>query len=83
MTADILHFPAPPEWVRAELDGGVVTNSDCPELVGRRRYFIDLIDASGARIGVWDGASYEDALRELAECEREGIEAFDLVAPKN
>ena len=58
--------------VRVEVDNGVVTGAMShgfttrwlPELIGKRRYWIDLVEADGGRLGVWDGDSEADALRE-------------------
>ena len=79
MTAEIVEFPVM-TWVRAELDGGVVTKSARPELVGRPRYFVNMIDHEGGSLGIWDGASYDAGLEILAECGRDGLAMVDLIA---
>jgi hypothetical protein len=35
-------------------------------------FFVDVVEADGGRLGVWDGLSYEDAIRE-AEAARRGF----------
>lgn len=62
-----------------ELDGGVVTGGSDPARIGKVRYYIDLIDEDGARLGVWDGSSYDDACDVLAEYRQDGMRTVDLL----
>ncbi len=60
--------------VRVEIDNGIVTaamqhgvtNRWLPELIGKRRYFVDLVEADGGRLGVWDGDNEAEAISEAA-----------------
>ncbi|WP_128755480.1 hypothetical protein [Metarhizobium album] len=57
-----------------EIDGGRVTGPTViegefgrrtvPTLIGSFRYFVSVIETDGGRIGMWDGASHEDAVKE-------------------
>lgn len=56
-----------------EIYGGVVQSStitdangtrSIPTDVGQVRYFIDVIEADGGRIGMWDGADHAKAVQE-------------------
>lgn len=61
----------------AELVGGVVTGGDDPAKIGRRWFFINVVDGDGGRCVVWDGNSYADAQAALAEWRRDGVIAVD------
>lgn len=76
MTARIIRFRRPPH---VELNGGIVTKSDVPSEVGAMRYFIDLHDEEGDVMGVWDGASYLDAMATLAMFRQDGVRVVDLI----
>lgn len=64
-----------------EIDGGVI--SAPPRLIGADgvryldhevgtfRFFVELVEIDGGRIGVWDGLDYEDAIRNAEEARRE------------
>ncbi len=54
-------------WSHVEIDGGIVKASSDDTIVGRKRFFVDLIDEKGTVCGMWDGASYADALVSAAE----------------
>ena len=64
----------------AALNDGVVTGGDDPAKIGRRWFFITVVDADGARTDVWNGPSYEDARAALAEWQRDGVLTVDLRA---
>ncbi|GGF82134.1 hypothetical protein GCM10007301_47810 [Azorhizobium oxalatiphilum] len=70
----ILRFRKPPH---VELYGGVISGGDRPELIGSVRYFVDYHDEEGGVVGMWDGASYDEARAVLANFRSEGMEAFD------
>jgi hypothetical protein len=76
MTRTVINFPPVAEWVRAELDGGVISAGPRS---GQPIYLVDMIDAVGGRLGIWDGGSYQAAREVLAECERDGLVAVDLL----
>lgn len=77
--------------VRVEIDTGIVTDAMShgitsrlpPELIGKRRYWIDLVEADGGRLGVWDGDFEADALREAETARTEwGIAAPVVIVGK-
>ncbi|PDT82916.1 hypothetical protein [Sinorhizobium sp. BJ1] len=43
--------------------------------IGSWRFFVDAIDQEGCRISMWDGASYENAIKNAEELSREGFGA--------
>ncbi|UTY50443.1 hypothetical protein [Sinorhizobium fredii] len=43
--------------------------------IGSWRFFVDAVDQEGVRISMWDGASYEDAIKNAEELSREGFGA--------
>lgn len=47
--------------------GGIIIKSTNPTDVGQFRYFVDVIEAEGGEIGLWDGASYNQAVIEARE----------------
>lgn len=56
-----------------EIIGGVVSTATitdsngtryAPELVGKHRYFVDVVGKGGTRTGMWDGESHETARQE-------------------
>ena len=61
--------------IRVELDTGIVTAAMqhgvttrwLPELIGKRRYWVDLVEADGGRLCLWDGDHEADAIREANE----------------
>jgi hypothetical protein len=68
--------------VRVEVDSGTVTGAISrtgrtsrwmPEMIGRKRYWIDLLDADGGRLTVWDGDDEREAVRQAeairSECQ--------------
>lgn len=63
-----------------EIDGGRVTAVRITDADGERFahydgdpmvFFIDLVEQGGARIGLWQGTDYEEAVREAELCRRE------------
>jgi hypothetical protein len=71
----ILEFKFVPKPV-VEIVGGIVTSSTTTDAkgshvnddeIGQHRYFIDVIEADGTRIGMWDGESRSEANREALE----------------
>lgn len=64
--SNIIQFP---RKARIEIRGGTVLQSEHEADVGRWRFFVDVVEADGGRIGMWDGESHTaamDAARELA-----------------
>jgi hypothetical protein len=49
------------------LRGGIIIKSTVASEVGQFRYFVDVIEADGTEIGLWDGASYYDAVLEARD----------------
>lgn len=56
-----------------EIDGGVVTSATITDAngtrpdhseIGKYRFFVDVVEADGGRIGMWAGNSHADAVRE-------------------
>lgn len=72
-----------------EIHGGVVSSANItdqngtrPDVsnVGQYRFFVDLIEPYGGRLGIWDGPFYEDAIREGESAGRENaVPIHDLV----
>lgn len=65
---------------RVEITAGTVTrctvhdqdgSHSLSDMIGSRRYFVDVVEADGCRIGMWDGESRLDALLEAIECQRD------------
>lgn len=80
----VIPFPIIPHL---EIFGGIIssatvtdargTRSD-PDLVGHYRFYIDAIEADGCRIGLWDGASHDEAMQEAAALAPDFGPVFDL-----
>ena len=70
--------------LHARLWSGVVRVGDTPAYFGRRVFFLDLVEADGGTFNIWDGLSYQEALREAAELGRDGcrvvLDVFDVNA---
>lgn len=73
----IIQFPASS---RVEIDGGIIQSETVSdhngtrqvfENVGSCRYFVDVVEADGTRIGMWDGEFHEDAVREAKYLSRD------------
>ncbi|MHA6688204.1 hypothetical protein [Mesorhizobium sp. A556] len=72
-----------------EIHGGVVSSSTITDAhgtrpdrsnVGQYRFFVDLIERDGGRIGLWDGPAHADAIREAEAVSRDAaIPVRDLV----
>lgn len=73
---NVVPFPVP---IRAELDGGFISGGAASAGRCAPRYFIDLVESDGARICMWDGNSYDEALAVLGEFRRGGIATRDLL----
>ena len=59
-----------------EMDGGIVTKSTDPDVIGKRLFFVNLVEVDGSHIGLWEGYHLGDAIREAHAARREfGIEA--------
>lgn len=74
---NVVHFS------RVEIIGGFVKETWKAIAAGRPpyRYFVDLVEPCGGRIGFWDGNSHDDALlaaRELSDDFR--VPSVDLTA---
>lgn len=73
-----------------EIHGGAVSSATITDALGTRpdvstvgqfRFFVDLIEPDGGRIGMWDGSTYDDAIREAQAMGREsGIPIHDLIS---
>lgn len=70
---NILQFRKPPH---VELNGGIISRGP---LAGQLIYVLDYIDEDGCRLGVWDGATYDDACRAADGWRQEGVPVFDLL----
>lgn len=57
-----------------EIHGGIVPH------LGSWRFFVDVVEKDGARIGMWDGATYDDAIGEAEALSKEFGPVVDLVA---
>ena len=47
-----------------EIDAGTVTKSDDAARIGRFFYFVNVVQMGEGSLGVWDGESHSDAVRE-------------------
>lgn len=47
--------------------------------IGAQLFFVDVIEKDGARISMWDGRSYDDAIREAHILSKDFGPVFDLV----
>jgi hypothetical protein len=63
-----------------EIHGGVVSSTTVTDSngkhsiaahVGHHRFFVEIIEPDGGRLGIWDGASYEQAILEAGIAGRE------------
>lgn len=71
-----------------EIDGGQITaptlitdakgTRSVPTLIGSYRFFVDVVEADGCRISMWDGESYAEAIKE-AESLRTSFGAKKIV----
>jgi hypothetical protein len=73
---------------RVEINGGTVVSQRVTDHRGTRTtftgvgsfcFFVDVVEADGTRIGMWDGASYEDAIIEAHHLSAEFGPVHDLV----
>lgn len=64
--------PSFPNASHVEINGGVVRSSTitddkgtrpCLTHVGSYRFFVDVVDIQGCRVGMWDGSSYDEAIQ--------------------
>ena len=62
---------------RVIIDGGFITETIIRSAAGTTRiihppgtyqYFVDVVEADGCTIGMWDGATYAAALKVAREC---------------
>lgn len=60
---NVILFPCP---VSIEVCSGVVLQSSNAAEVGKASYFIDVIEADGGRIGMWDGIDYVEAMQQAS-----------------
>lgn len=69
-----------PDFVGVEINAGIVTSSkitdangtrDVPDDIGKRKYWVDVIEAGGGRIGMWDGEDRREAWIVAEECRRD------------
>ncbi|HEV7247967.1 MAG TPA: hypothetical protein VGN93_13365 [Shinella sp.] len=67
-------------WSHVEIDSGFVTSitvidntgrRTIPYAAGRLTFFVDLIDARGARLSMWSGRNYQLAQYEAEACKRD------------
>lgn len=72
--------PAQDVWSHVEIDSGFVTSitvvdntgrRTIPYAAGRLMFFVDLVDARGARLAMWTGRNYQLAHQEAAACKRD------------
>jgi hypothetical protein len=63
-----------------EIDGGIVSAATITDakgtkadtaMIGSHRFYVSLIEADGTSFGMWDGPSYDDAIREAESLARE------------
>ncbi len=75
------------EFSHIEIVGGIVSDAtitdangtrDAPELVGKHRYFVDVVDKGGVRVGMWDGESHA-AAREEADVLRHDFKVVQVL----
>ena len=74
---------------RVEITNGIVTRTTTHDqagvrvleyIGGKQRFFVDLVEPDGGRLGLWDGLSYPDAIRSGLESARDfGVPCDDLV----
>lgn len=62
-----------PEFTGVEINGGTVQTATVTDEhgtrtvltdVGKVKYFVDVIEADGTRIGMWDGTDHSEAVRQ-------------------
>lgn len=62
-----------PELVRVEIVGGTVWSATMTDRhgtrplqteVGQTRYFVDVVEPDGGRMGMWDGKEHAEAVRQ-------------------
>lgn len=84
--SNVVQFPAPIRPAYVEIDTGIVTASyiegengrkECPEDIGRRRFYVTLYEADGGNICLWSGESYLEAKSEAEEARSD----WGLAAP--
>lgn len=85
---NVITFPAKD---RVEIHYGIVTGEIVTDASGTRpvfdhvgepRFFIDLVDADGGRLAMWDGESYDAAIIAAGDLSREwGCAVVDMVVP--
>lgn len=83
---NVIKFPARD---RVEIHYGLVTGATVTDAngtrsvfdhVGEQRFFIDLVDADGGRLAMWDGESYDAAIIAAGDLSREyGCTIVDCV----
>nr|DAH62794.1 MAG TPA: hypothetical protein [Caudoviricetes sp.] len=75
------------EYSHIEIVGGVVSSATItdangtreePGMVGKHRYFVDVVDKGGFRIGMWDGESHAEA-REEADILRHDFKVVQIL----
>ncbi len=75
------------EYSHIEIIGGVVSSAtitdhsgtrDEPALVGKHRYFVDVVGKDGHRTGMWDGESHNEA-REEADILRRDFKVVQIL----
>jgi len=83
--SNVIHFPRRPDHRFIEIDGGVIRSAtktmkvgtvSLPYEAGTFRFFVTLIDEDGGELGLWHGASYDDAVREAEQARLD----FDITA---
>ena len=61
-----------PSTARVEITAGIVTSSTVtdangthpdPGGIGKFKFFVDVVEANGCRISMWDGERHDDAVR--------------------
>lgn len=75
------------EFSHIEIVGGIVSSATItdangtreePGIVGKHRYFVDVVDNGGFRIGMWCGESHADA-REEADILRHDFKVVQIL----
>ncbi|ALJ98238.1 hypothetical protein BiPBO1_24 [Brucella phage BiPBO1] len=63
----------PNQYSHIEINGGIVKSASVTDdkgtriladMIGRERFYVDVIEADGGSIGLWDGEDYAEAKRE-------------------
>jgi hypothetical protein len=72
--SNVVNFPS---RKRLRLDSAIARKAGMKE-PGRRVFWLEFVEPAGSASEVWDGESYQEALRAAAECLEPGMRFEDL-----